>query len=52
MGTSNKHDHFGLALNVNGVISAVSLPPRGNLFSPIKPLKPCPADSDALSNKQ
>lgn len=50
--TSNKHGHFGLALNVNGAISAVSFPQCGNLFCPIKPLKQCPADSDALSNKQ
>lgn len=50
--TSNKHGHFGLMLNVNGVISAVSFPRCGNLFCPIKPLKLCPADSDALSNKQ
>lgn len=50
--TSNKHGHFGPMLNVNGVISAVSFPWCGNLFCPIKPLKLCPADSDALSNKQ
>lgn len=33
----NKHGHFGLVLNVNGVISAISPPRRGNLFWPIKP---------------
>lgn len=33
----NKHGHSGLVLNVNGVISAISPPRRGNLFWPIKP---------------
>lgn len=36
-GGGNKHGHFGLVLNVNGVISAISPPRRGNLFWPIKP---------------
>lgn len=38
----NKHGHFGLVLNVNGVISAISLPRRGNLFGPIKPEEAMP----------
>lgn len=38
----NKHGHFGLVLNVNGVISATSPPRRGNLFGPIKPEEAMP----------